>query len=112
MHASDGIRVKMKSNQDRRIHPRIYQPMPLTVRGDNFTFDTVTDNLSAGGLLAYSSRKFETGDMLEFRIKFKIAGSQVKGEPNLAARGIVTRVHSLDGGTYEFAARFTRKRLV
>ncbi len=105
------IRGKSQEVSERRIHPRIYQPMPLTVQGKGFTFDTVTDNLSAGGLLTRSARKFETGDTLEFRIKFTIPGSQTKEMPNLAAQGIVTRVRSLDDGTYEFAAKFTSRIL-
>ena len=98
--------------QDRRIHPRIYQPMPITVLGSDFTFDTVTDNLSAGGLLSRSPRKFEAGDTIDFRIKFASAGSQPKEMPKLSARGIVTRVRTLDDGTYEFAAKFTRRKLL
>lgn len=98
--------------EDRRIHPRIYHPMPITVRGADFSFDTVTDNISAGGLLSRSSRKLEARDTLDLRIKFAIAGSQPKNAPKLAAQGIVTRVRSLDDGTYEFAVKFTRRRLL
>ena len=101
----------METMQERRIHPRIYQPMPLTVQGKDFAFDTVTDNMSAGGLLSRSSRKFEAGDTLDFQVKFSVAGSQTKEMPNLAAQGIVTRVRSLDDGIYEFAAKFTRRKL-
>lgn len=97
---------------NRRIHPRIYQPMPVTVQGADFTFDTVTDNLSAGGLFSRSPRKLEAGDIIDVRIKFAIAGSQTKEMPNLAAQGIVTRIRSLDDGTYQFAAKFTRRKLL
>lgn len=101
----------MFKGQERRIHPRIYQPMPLTIQSKDFSFDTVTDNISAGGLLSRSSRKFQTGDKLNFQIKFAIAASQPKKSPNLVAQGIVTRVRALDDGTCEFAVKFIRKKL-
>ena len=96
---------------ERRIHPRIYHPMPLTVQGTGFAFETVTENVSAGGLLSRSRRVFAAGDKLDFRIKFAIAGSQAEETPNLAAQGIVTRVRRLGDGTCEFAAKFTRRVL-
>jgi hypothetical protein len=106
------MQSRLHNERERRVHPRIYQPMPLAVRGSDFTFDTVTDNLSAGGLLCRSSRKFEEGDTLGFRIKFAMVGSRSPEKPNLAAQGVVTRVRFLEDGTCEFAAKFTRRKLL
>jgi hypothetical protein len=103
--------MAIAKESERRIHPRIYKPMPLTVRGADFTFDTITDNLSAGGLLSHSLRKLTVGDTLEFRIQLSIAGSNPVEKPDLSAKGIVTRIRSLDKGTHEFAVKFIHTKL-
>ena len=97
---------------ERRKHPRIYRPMPLKARGEDFSYDTVTQNLSAGGVCLRSSRKCNTGDALGFLIEFSIAGSNPPQKPSLLASGLVTRVRNLGDGTFEFAAKFTQTKLV
>jgi len=103
---------KEQKIQDRRVHPRIYQPMPLTVQGDNFSIDTVTDNLSAGGLYSCIPRTVEIGDNFNFQVEMTAAGSSPAEKPILSAQGIVLRAHTLEDGACEFAVKFTRTKLI
>jgi hypothetical protein len=93
---------------DRREHPRIHYPIPLRVQGSDFAFDTIVDDLSAGGVRSRSFRKLWEGDKLLFMVDFSLAGSHAETKPVMSAQGFVKRVRDLQDGTFEFAAKFTQ----
>ena len=102
---------------ERRHTPRIYDPLPLTVRcaaGDDirFEFESVVDNLSAGGLCSRGPRKLDLGEKVLLLVRFSLAGELRLASPRLAARATVSRVRDLQDGTYQFAAAFTHHRFV
>ncbi len=98
--------------RDRRRHPRIYYPMPLTVRVGDSEFETVVRDLSAGGLCARLPVQVSVGQTLEFALEFSRAGSKPDMAPRVSARGVATRARELGHGEFEFAARFTSYRFV
>jgi len=86
--------------------------MSLKVRGEGFLFDAMTPDLSAGGVCLRSTRRFNSGDTLDFLIELSLVGSTPPQRPRLSARGIVTRIRDLGDGTNEFAARFSHSKLL
>ncbi len=100
---------------ERRKKPRIYDPIPVRVLGvgpdgEHFEFDTVAENISAGGLSAPAPRIVKAGDELTFQIRFALAGSTPAQAPAVTARGTVVRAQELPDGTSKFAAGFTLRR--
>ena len=102
---------------ERRHKPRIYDPIPLNVRGvgadgEPYQFDTVTKNIGAGGLCALAPRIMRAGETVFFSIRFLLAGSAPSHAPKLAARATVLRAGERPDGTSQFAAAFTLRRIV
>jgi hypothetical protein len=102
---------------ERRQKLRIYDRIPVKVRGvgpdgEHFEFDTVTKNISAGGLCAPAPRTVRVGDKLTFQIRFALAGSTPAQAPTVSARGMVLRSEELPDGTSQFAAAFTLRRIL
>ncbi len=102
---------------ERRKKPRIYDPIPVRVRGvdpdgHHFEFDTVAKNISAGGLWAPAPRILRAGDELTFQIRFALAGSKPAQAPTVSTRGKVVRSEELPDGTSQFAAAFTLRRIL
>jgi hypothetical protein len=73
--------------------------MPVKVQGSHLEFDTIVDNLSAGGICSRSLRKISKGEKLRFLVEFSIVGSFPKTAPKISARGVVTRVRDLHDGS-------------
>lgn len=91
---------------------RLYEPISLAVRGDRekgeqFEFETVARDVSAGGLCAAAPRILITGDRLRLCIQFARAGTRPFRAPTVTTQGVVLRVQALIDGTYLFAAAFT-----
>jgi len=86
--------------------------MPVKVRGSDFEFKTVVQDLSAGGICSRSLRKIISGEELRFLVEFSLAGSDPELTPKMSSSGIVTRVRDLGAGTFQFAARFTGYRFL
>jgi len=105
------MQTESKKAPERRKHPRIYHSLPLKIRGVGFSIDTVTQNLSAGGVCLRSPRKFASGDVLDFLVEFSLVGSHPPQKPSLSARGFVTRCRDLGDGNFESAAKFIRSKL-
>jgi c-di-GMP-binding flagellar brake protein YcgR len=75
---------------ERRRHPRIYSPFPVTVRGVNkdgepFECSTVTDNLSAGGMYLRIMEAVEAGARVQVTTHLSAAAgrgavAEIKGK--------------------------------
>ncbi len=105
------------AGSDRRRKPRIYDPIPLNVRGvgadgEPYEFETVTVNIGAGGVCALAPRTLRAGEVIFLSIRFLHAGSAPPHAPKVAARATVQRAEELPGGLFQFAAQFTLRRIV
>jgi hypothetical protein len=63
---------------------------------------------SARGICSRSPRKLSKGEKLRFLVELSIVGGLPKSRPKVSALGVVTRVHDLRDGSFEFAAKFTK----
>jgi hypothetical protein len=102
---------------ERRRKPRIYDSIPLRVRGvggkgKRYEFESIASNLSAGGICSIAPRTVESGEKLLFLIRFSRLGSMPVVAPAVLAKGIVLRSQKRPDGTYQFAAAFTRHRFL
>jgi len=85
----------------------------VKVRGSDFEFETVVDDLGAGGICSRSLRKISPGERLRFMVEFSLPGRCCRSgrtdsrKLRISARGIVTRIQDLQDGTFKFAAKFT-----
>ncbi|HSW39176.1 MAG TPA: PilZ domain-containing protein [Acidobacteriota bacterium] len=96
---------------ERRLHPRITEPLPVIVRGSDssrkrYQFDCVTRDLSAGGLCARAPRRMAPGEKINLHIRFAAAGSDVSEAPAASARAVVVRSELCADGDCMFAASF------
>ena len=102
---------------ERRQKPRICFPIPIKVRGgsvrdERFEFDTVANDLSAGGFSANATRELLPGERLFLLIQFSLAGSRVSQAPIVAAYGIVSRTEKKQNGHCRFAVELKRYRFL
>jgi hypothetical protein len=102
---------------DRRRYPRIYDPVPVRVRGvhaggEQFEFDTIAKNVSAGGICAPTPHLLNVGEEVSLQIRFSRAGSSPSQAPTVSARGRILRSEQLLNGSVLFAAAFIRRRIV
>ena len=88
---------------ERRRKPRIYDPFQTEVQGvdangEAFEFETVLDNLSAGGLYLRLTRRIEEGAKLLVIIRLPTILSEEGGQPRVVAHGVVVRTEPKPGG--------------
>ena len=104
-------------NFERRQKPRINDPVAIVVRGSkdhgkSYQFDTITQDIGAGGLRALAPRIMEAGEKILLHIRFALAGSRPLQAPVIAARAVVMRVEERPDGSCNFAASFLRHRII
>ena len=95
-----------------RSKPRIYDPFPVTVHGvdidgETFEFETIVDNISAGGLYLRLMRCIERGVKLLVVIRLSTAPSDDVSAPRIVTHGEVLRAESKPGGVCCVAIAFT-----
>lgn len=103
--------------EERRGKPRMYDPIPVLVRGSEdcgkrYQFSAVAKNISAGGLFASAPRVMGVGEKITLFVRFELAGSKPARSPAIAARAEVVRVEAQSGDSCAFAACFLRHRLI
>jgi c-di-GMP-binding flagellar brake protein YcgR len=92
---------------ERRRHPRVSLPFPVTVQGTDeagepFQFSTILDDLSAGGLRLRLMRRMRTDSELLVTARLSINPEQ---GAVVALQGKVLRVEPESGGVYGVAVR-------
>ncbi|MFA5162462.1 MAG: PilZ domain-containing protein [Elusimicrobiales bacterium] len=75
-----------------------------SVQDNGLAAESVTKNVSAGGLLFESRMPFAIGDRLDMEIKFHGPDG---GDERCSASGAVVRVERLDEWSYDIAVSFT-----
>lgn len=108
---------KEYDGKERRRKPRIYYPIPIKVRfressGERIEFDTVADDMSAGGFSAHSSTECKPGQKLFFWINFSLRKGAYPQATTVAAQGIVLRNEKRLNGLHVFASTVARHRFV
>ena len=98
-------------NQERRRNPRISDPLPIVVRSSNtcsesFEFNSVTKDISSGGLCAIAPKPLRPGEKINLHIRFSRAGSSPAQAPAASATAVVLRTKERPDGTCIFAASF------
>jgi hypothetical protein len=102
---------------ERRKKQRIYEPVPIIVRGSadsgqSYQIKAIARNIGAGGLCAFAPRIMEVGEKVALFVRFSRAGSNPPQAPAIAARAIVVRVEEKSGESSAFAASFLRYRFI
>jgi hypothetical protein len=82
---------------ERRKKPRIYDPITVSIRGSEedgsfYRFETIAENIGAGGLCARAPRIMRKGESLSVRIRFALAGSNPAQAPVEVVQATVIRV--------------------
>ncbi len=109
--------VEGDAEDERRRKPRISYPIPIKVRGvdncgESFEFDTVADDLSAGGFSAHTTQELLPGQNLFVVIHFSLAQSHPRRAPVVAAHGTVSRIVKQQNGSYKFATKMRLYRFL
>lgn len=99
---------------ERRRKPRMYDPVPVRIRGkgedsETYSFETVTRDLGAGGLCASAPRMMHKGEKLIIRIRFSVPGTKPVQAPVVSVRATVVRVNESSDGACIFAASFVQE---
>ncbi|HYK90299.1 MAG TPA: PilZ domain-containing protein [Acidobacteriota bacterium] len=102
---------------ERRHKPRLYDPIPVKVRGagpdgKRFEFDTIAKDISAGGLCAPAPGIIRAGEELTFHIRFSLAPGRQTQAPTVSARGTVLRSEEMPDGSSRFAVAFNLRRVL
>ncbi len=98
-------------DSERRRTPRLKEPLPVIVRSTNkcekrFQFNSVTEDISGGGLCAVSPGLLHLGQRINLHVRFAVPGSKPPQAPSASARAVVLRAEELPDGTCVFAASF------
>jgi hypothetical protein len=110
-------RSKTYQGEERRKKPRIYYPIPIKIRGtkscgNRLEFDTVTEDLSAGGFSARVSGECSPGQKLFFMLRFSLAKDRSIRAATVAGHGVVLRTRKRYDGMHDFAVAFSHCRFV
>lgn len=113
---SDGS-LPGRDGEERRRHPRIYEPFPVTVRavdvsGEAFTLDTVLDNFGAGGFYLRLARRLDPGARVFSVVQLSTVLTPGAPVPRVAVRGRVLRVEPLPGSVWGVAVAFAGNRFL
>ncbi|MBN2321305.1 MAG: PilZ domain-containing protein [Acidobacteria bacterium] len=98
-------------NKERRKYSRLRDPLPVVVRSINrrekpFQFNSITQDIGAGGLCAVAPRLLRLGEKINLHIRFAVPGSNPPQAPSASARAVVLRTEKRPDGTCVFAASF------
>ena len=104
--------MAMSGGEERRQHPRLYEPFSVLVRGvdacgEAFESTTVLDNFSAGGLYVRLMWRVEPGVRLFAIVHIAPAMNPTGSEPRVAVRGRAVRVELHLEGQWGVGMRFT-----
>jgi hypothetical protein len=96
---------------DGRSKPRIYDPFPVTVKGvdadgETFEFETVIDNISAGGVYLRLTRCVDPGVKLLLVIRLSTAPTDDATAHCVVTTGVVLRAEPKPGGACGVAVAF------
>lgn len=85
--------------------------MPVSVSGAEpggkaYRFKTISRDVGAGGLCAFTPRAMRPGDLVRLRIRFARAGSEPLQAAEFSLRGKVLRLEAQSGGGFLFAVSF------
>jgi hypothetical protein len=111
------INGKGYQGEERRKKPRIYYPIPIQVRGKKsgsarLQFDTIAEDLSAGGFSACTEQEFQQGQRLFLKIRFSLAQNRSLQSATVVANGIVLRTKNRYDGSNRFAVQIVRFRFI
>jgi len=110
-------RGKSYQGEERRSKPRIYYPIPIKIRGKKsrgncLEFETVADDLSAGGFSARVAQECQPGQRLFFLIHFSLAKDKSIRAAKVAGHGVVLRSRKCYDGMHNLAVAFNNCRFV
>jgi hypothetical protein len=110
-------RGKPYQGEERRSKPRIYYPIPIKIRGkkrgsNRLEFETVADDLSAGGFSTRVAEEYHSGQRLFLLIHFSLAKDKSIRAAKVAAHGVVLRTRKRYDGMYNLAVAFSNCRFV
>jgi hypothetical protein len=107
------MRTIEEENQatERRKKPRICDPVPVLVRGQDengasYSFDSIVKDVSAGGVRTTAPRKMNVGERISVRITFSLTEDRTAIAPVVFADAVVARNQKDKTGAYEFTACF------
>ena len=98
--------TKLNSKQDRRLHPRIAQSVPVKIAANGFDFATTTLNVSCVG--AYCTIQKYIPPFTRLAIKMALPQRQLSpAHPfNVECKGVVVRTEDTDSGGFNIAIFF------
>jgi len=109
--------IHSPGRQERRQSIRLSGPFPVLVRGvetggQQFTSETVLDNISAGGLYLRTTQRLAPGMKLFAVVHLVTSPPSGTPAPRVAVRGVVLRAEMLPDGRYGVGMQFTRHRFL
>lgn len=112
---SDSIIDSSQRGHDRRKKPRIYVPFRAIVRGVNsqgeeFSVDTVLDNMSGDGLYMRMMPLVKKGGRLSIEIGLTTPSDEDPEPSRTMVEGVVLRSEMKAGGVCGVAVKFDRVR--
>ena len=96
---------------ERRRRTRICVPFPakvegMDVKGEEFSIETVLDNLSSNGLYLRMMPAVETGEELTIVVNLAASPAATEDASCFSIRGSVVRTHTMAGGVVGVAVGF------
>lgn len=102
---------KKSMKTERRRSTRLSDSLPVIVRSVNrrmkpFQFNSITRDISSGGLCAIAPSPLHPGEKINLHIRFALPGSTPVQAPSVSARAVVLRAEERPDGTCVFATSF------
>jgi hypothetical protein len=100
-----------------RAKPRLSHPFPIKVQGmdiegEEFTLNTVLDNLSVGGMYFRMPYRVEREAYMSINIRLSSSTQECESGMEIAAYGKVLRVEEIQPGEYGIAVAFKHHRIL
>ena len=98
--------TKLNNKQERRLHPRIEQSLPVKIAANGYDFATTTQNISCVG--AYCTIQKYVPPFTKLSIKMAIPSREhaAAQDFNVECKGVVVRTEDNSSGAFNIAIFF------
>lgn len=100
---------RISSLKERRIHPRLYQTLPINVAADGYDFVTKTQNISCLGAYCTINKYIPPFTRVKIKMNLPVVKSNLrKSESAVECEGVVVRSEDSPEGAFNIAIYFNR----
>ena len=100
--------MSKRLGSERRLHPRIYQELPIKVAANGFDFSTSTSNVSCVGAYCSINKYVPPFTKVMVKLNLPVKTSRSSKNYNVECTGVIVRTEDKTEGGFNVAIFFNR----